>query len=1057
MFFDFDSTNVLTALQTACLTPRPAHARHQIQSILAPLQSSHTFFLLASLRSVSFDTNPVGSPDPSFLHDSSDIVRSLLTWLNFAQTAHEPCFHSWWTGIPPSIRTYTINRTRDIFHLDDPLPASISAPLPTLNKPTTFTSIPLFPLRNRFLHCIPPAYNLAYIFDQPVLGWTDDSSRTLITPFCSYDTTPQVLSVDVGTTTFIIWFVGHTLLALTSSDALRPTSLAPPPQTNFSPPSVIWPYWSKGIPEFHASTLPQRFRAWRSILGPFLGPAARTILEHGFVIPRRPHDAVRPFIAKNHKTVELAPDLIDRIVAKYILTGTVEQIPKGALPPLVTHPLGLVDKKSVEEPFRIIHDNRDDNFTMIEWPSGLRGLVACAFLFSLRCWVFTIDIKAAYHTVPLRGCGGPLRRTGRKLPSGDDEWIIGCLVRDGTCTGGCDKDRLGFTWHTYYRMNSVPFGMKVSGNGLEVLTDAFLRKWRRKGVRIIIWVDDIAVITPSVHCPRYYPNAPPSAQSDFADIDTPCGGLQSCPACQEGFLHASTLRAAFLSDIRELGWLTNEKDSGPPAQSGAFIGVSFDTVAGTFHLTVEQVDKLVRRCEKLLRLGPTSPRKLAKLRGKLSWYSPCVHHIVILLRPLSLWIGGSDDPAKWDAVAPLTPHVTDTIRYIADKLPALALKAKPMWKPLPVQLYAKWLTRQAEALSPDSFFGVVGVAFVDASIHGYGFAWQASPDDEPVIVVAPPHPADPWDEQVHREASAYTRAAIFIASLGLHGRALIVSDCYPVTVAMTKGSPSPVLQQAAEQVVQISIDSNLLFEPLWVPGKELVDMGIDGLSREAILAVHDDSLLPDVMTIAKDLAQRFLQAPFTVDLFASAATAQCPRYWSEFPDPDAEGCDALGAESWLCSSCECGTAHTETAWIFPLIPLLRPTLAKIKADGIRGVLLAPVTPGAEWWPILEEASIHRLDLSRTDPIFRKRPAKAVAYSGRTHQWALFVLSYGPLAPSASDLCPAFTQAPIYAKPAALLHAQGARLQHLAEPLASLCHPAPATPPSVSDSPPPLLP
>eukprot|EP00961_Rhodomonas_salina_P067292 903674-Rhodomonas_salina.2 len=55
---------------------------------------------------------------------------------------------------------------------------------------------------------------------------------------------------------------------------------------------------------------------------------------------------------------------------------------------------------------------------------------------------------------------------------------MGCSLRDGTCSGGCDKDRLGFCWDgRAYRLNAPPFGMRVSGNALEILTKAFVRRW----------------------------------------------------------------------------------------------------------------------------------------------------------------------------------------------------------------------------------------------------------------------------------------------------------------------------------------------------------------------------------------------------------------------------------------------------------------------------------------------------------------------------------------------------------------------------------------------------
>lgn len=51
------------------------------------------------------------------------------------------------------------------------------------------------------------------------------------------------------------------------------------------------------------------------------------------------------------------------------------------------------------------------------------------------------------------------------------------------------------------------------------------------------------------------------------------------------------------------------------------------------------------------------------------------------------------------------------------------------------------------------------------------------------------------------------------------------------------------------------------------------------------------------------------------------------------------------------------------------MPLLKQTLAKIKNNSCRGILLAPVTPGADWWPILEEATIDRRLLPRCTDLF----------------------------------------------------------------------------------------
>ena len=501
-------------------------------------------------------------------------------------------------------------------------------------RPTDPATLLLTDLRDAALTADPPLVAVALALNQTHRGTLDAHALTFWA-----DPSPtgrlEGLQADINGDLFNLWFRGGRLAALTSATPLTRRQALPVARSNFSPPGVTWPWWEKGVPPFHTTALAQRLSAWEALLGPFLGRAARTILTEGFVIPRKPH-RLEPIAAHNHTTVDQDPALINSIVAKYILGGVVEQLPRGAAAPSVVHPLGLVPKKSTEEPWRIIHDCRGDNQTIVKWPSHLHGLAASAFLFSSRAFAFTLDIKAAYLTIPLRGCGGGLRRTGRTLPDGSPEHVMGCSVRDGTCRGGCDKDRLGFIWGTPYRMNAPPFGMTVSSNALEVLTSAFVRRWTRRGCRIVVWVDDLLFLLPNPHrgddhawtagagrLPPWF--SPPSGDkttplSDLQELFVECGGLQACATCQRAFARACDVRRQVVAELRDLGWMTNEKDSGDPDMAGTFVGIPFDTERFTFHIPDAKRDAIQRRVLKTLRLELVTPRRVAKLRGKIMWF-----------------------------------------------------------------------------------------------------------------------------------------------------------------------------------------------------------------------------------------------------------------------------------------------------------------------------------------------------------------------------------------------------------------------------------------------------
>eukprot|EP00961_Rhodomonas_salina_P244709 3307233-Rhodomonas_salina.4 len=120
---------------------------------------------------------------------------------------------------------------------------------------------------------------------------------------------------------------------------------------------------------------------------------------------------------------------------------------------------------------------------------------------------------------------------------------------------------------------------------------AFLRRWRQMGVHIIIWIDDLCIIIMNLHntptlfplgavcrpAPGYPTKAPrppgsPGPASYFTDIFIECCCLTTCIACHSSYLLSLDVRRKVVRELADLGWLTNEKDSGPPTQEGEFLG-----------------------------------------------------------------------------------------------------------------------------------------------------------------------------------------------------------------------------------------------------------------------------------------------------------------------------------------------------------------------------------------------------------------------------------------------------------------------------------------------------
>ena len=190
---------------------------------------------------------------------------------------------------------------------------------------------------------------------------------------------------------------------------------------------------------------------------------------------------------------------------------------------------------------------------------------------------------------------------------------------------------------------------------------------------------------------------------------------------------------------------------------------------------------------------------------------------------------------------------------------------------------------------------------------------------------------------------------------------ILQNDCQPALAALRKGSYcSPILQdiaiEHAEFCMQLGINAPLT---LFAPGNSLIAEGIDCLSRDAVRAAHQFESSPVLRDLVQSVA-RDQGWTLTIDLFANSENSLLPRFFSRLPDRFSEGVDALSQPSWRRSSCpHCRNCHDEFVFLFPQPGLWPLVLRKAKADGTRGVLVAPLAITSAIWPALMAASLTR--------------------------------------------------------------------------------------------------
>ena len=151
---------------------------------------------------------------------------------------------------------------------------------------------------------------------------------------------------------------------------------------------------------------------------PKRGGACQAILDGKFYFPTA-KQRVAHCSHPNLKSVDEDKTLLYRMICKYLISGALEYCPPGFKPTNLV-PLGLVPKKDVDEPFRIIADGRQMNEYMLPWKTKMTGMAASA----RGSHAFLRDFSSAYHNVPLgtpcnRKCTGCRPCRGAMEPRAD--------------------------------------------------------------------------------------------------------------------------------------------------------------------------------------------------------------------------------------------------------------------------------------------------------------------------------------------------------------------------------------------------------------------------------------------------------------------------------------------------------------------------------------------------------------------------------------------------------------------------------------------------------------
>jgi hypothetical protein len=145
----------------------------------------------------------------------------------------------------------------------------------------------------------------------------------------------------------------------------------------------------------------------------------------------------------------------------------------------------------------------------------------------------------------------------------------------------------------------------------------------------------------------------------------------------------------------------------------------------------------------------------------------------------------------------------------------------------------------------------------------------------------------------------------------------------------------------------------------WIPGREVVRLGVDGLSRASGVDNGDLRTGPvarqGIAQLCTDLGWRI-----SVDLFSSPENSLCVRFCTRLHTTLGETADAFTRQSWSSYNCVCGSRHADVVYAFPPDPILLRVWSRLRRDGTRGLALVPQWVSAPWWSILKSGLVREM-------------------------------------------------------------------------------------------------
>ena len=282
------------------------------------------------------------------------------------------------------------------------------------------------------------------------------------------------------------------------------------------------------------------------------------IIQSGYIIPF--YNFPPTAFLSNNRSALLEKEFVSAEIKALLDKHCVSKV---STPPTVINPLSVSHQR--EGKLRLILDLRHVNEYVMKQTLKLEDITQACQLFSVGDFLYTFDIKSAYHHIPIHD--------------------------------HC-KQFLGFSWPcndqiAYYVFNVLPFGLSSAVYIFTKITKALTKKWRSQGISILMYLDDGLGAAHNKEMARQ----------------------------QASQVRQDLLSAGFL--------LSEEKCDWEPSQSRKWLGHIINLETGTLQVSQERVESLKLSISHLFdslhfKNGLAQAKILAQIAGKVS----SMHHVL---------------------------------------------------------------------------------------------------------------------------------------------------------------------------------------------------------------------------------------------------------------------------------------------------------------------------------------------------------------------------------------------------------------------------------------------